>query len=104
MKHHSWASLCAAAAASTIDASATVTRGCSTTSVKRPPIPSTTIVPVASSSYPTTTTRPERWSSRGRSEEHTSELQSLMRILYAILCLYKKNKPILYTKRLNDNI
>src|SRR3546814_5941840 len=27
-----------------------------------------------------------------RSEEHTSELQSLMRISYAVLCL-KKNKP-----------
>src|SRR3546814_7785327 len=29
---------------------------------------------------------------RGRSEEHTSELQSLMRISYAVLCLKKKNK------------
>src|SRR3546814_2258875 len=28
---------------------------------------------------------------RGRSEEHTSELQSLMRISYAVFCL-KKNK------------
>src|SRR3546814_10320877 len=27
-----------------------------------------------------------------RSEEHTSELQSLMRISYAVLCLKKKNK------------
>src|SRR3546814_10480393 len=27
----------------------------------------------------------------GRSEEHTSELQSLMRIPYAVLCLKKKN-------------
>src|SRR3546814_4843612 len=27
----------------------------------------------------------------GRSEEHTSELQSLMRISYAVLCLTKKN-------------
>src|SRR3546814_4228675 len=32
--------------------------------------------------------RPE-WS--GRSEEHTSELQSLMRISYAVFCLKKKN-------------
>src|SRR3546814_5630179 len=31
-------------------------------------------------------------SSRSRSEEHTSELQSLMRISYAVLCLKKKNK------------
>src|SRR3546814_2028343 len=29
----------------------------------------------------------------GRSEEHTSELQSLMRISYAVFCL-KKKKPI----------
>src|SRR3546814_1661690 len=28
-----------------------------------------------------------------RSEEHTSELQSLMRISYAVFCLQKKNKP-----------
>src|SRR3546814_10202308 len=28
---------------------------------------------------------------RGRSEEHTSELQSLMRISYAVFCLKKKN-------------
>src|SRR3546814_1122668 len=32
---------------------------------------------------------------RGRSEEHTSELQSLMRISYAVFCLKKKkNIPI----------
>src|SRR3546814_2498476 len=31
----------------------------------------------------------ERW---GRSEEHTSELQSLMRISYAVFCLKKKKK------------
>src|SRR3546814_7016768 len=39
--------------------------------------------------------RPRRGSSAGpelpaRSEEHTSELQSLMRISYAVLCLKKK--------------
>src|SRR3546814_9813750 len=28
---------------------------------------------------------------RSRSEEHTSELQSLMRISYAVFCLKKKN-------------
>src|SRR3546814_2472338 len=32
---------------------------------------------------------PVSWSSR--SEEHTSELQSLMRISYAVFCLKKKN-------------
>src|SRR3546814_2782408 len=31
-----------------------------------------------------------RWGRR--SEEHTSELQSLMRISYAVFCLKKKNK------------
>src|SRR3546814_7787398 len=31
-----------------------------------------------------------------RSEEHTSELQSLMRISYAVFCLNKKNKKTLY--------
>src|SRR3546814_9686977 len=30
-----------------------------------------------------------------RSEEHTSELQSLMRISYAVFCLKKKNTKIL---------
>src|SRR3546814_2183249 len=33
-----------------------------------------------------------RLSSFQRSEEHTSELQSLMRISYAVFCLKKKNK------------
>src|SRR3546814_8415388 len=31
---------------------------------------------------------------RARSEEHTSELQSLMRISYAVFCLQKKNPKI----------
>src|SRR3546814_1686500 len=31
-----------------------------------------------------------------RSEEHTSELQSLMRISYAVFCLKKKKTQILY--------
>src|SRR3546814_9776995 len=33
-----------------------------------------------------------------RSEEHTSELQSLMRISYAVFCLKKKNKNHTHTK------
>src|SRR3546814_13789898 len=33
-----------------------------------------------------------RAGSRNRSEEHTSELQSLMRISYAVFCLKKKKK------------
>src|SRR3546814_943846 len=35
----------------------------------------------------------------GRSEEHTSELQSLMRISYAVFCLKKKNKCHSITKK-----
>src|SRR3546814_1338542 len=35
-----------------------------------------------------------------RSEEHTSELQSLMRISYAVFCLKKKKLTPLYTKQL----
>src|SRR3546814_3530101 len=34
----------------------------------------------------------ELWPDRVRSEEHTSELQSLMRISYAVFCLKKKKK------------
>src|SRR3546814_7983397 len=34
-----------------------------------------------------------------RSEEHTSELQSLMRISYAVVCLKKKNNQIKSTTR-----
>src|SRR3546814_9374565 len=34
----------------------------------------------------------------GRSEEPTSELQSLMRISYAVFCLKKTTTPLLYTK------
>src|SRR3546814_9423796 len=37
---------------------------------------------------------------RKRSEEHTSELQSLMRISYAVFCL-KKHKTIITTTRRN---
>src|SRR3546814_18943427 len=35
--------------------------------------------------------RQARRHGRERSEEHTSELQSLMRISYAVICLKKKN-------------
>src|SRR3546814_5474495 len=40
------------------------------------------------------TLRSEAWRSKPdpRSEEHTSELQSLMRISYAVFCLKKKKK------------
>src|SRR3546814_4431646 len=53
--------------------------------------------------------RPEAWASPAdcRSEEHTSELQSLMRISYAVFCLKKKKnkkqkkKNIDYTCRID---
>src|SRR3546814_7995846 len=40
--------------------------------------------------HPQTQGKIERWHQTLRSEEHTSELQSLMRISYAVLCLKKK--------------
>src|SRR3546814_2664795 len=44
---------------------------------------------------PRRTTKPSVF---GRSEEHTSELQSLMRISYAVFCLKKKKKNIKQAK------
>src|SRR3546814_1584309 len=41
---------------------------------------------------------------RGRSEEHTSELQSLMRLSYAVFCLKKKKLLINIKKHHNDHI
>src|SRR3546814_10434096 len=38
-----------------------------------------------------------------RSEEHTSELQSLMRISYAVFCLKKKKTSSKHTKYYNTN-
>src|SRR3546814_8755799 len=51
---------------------------------------------------------PEGPNSATRSEEHTSELQSLMRISYAVFCLKKKkNKKkkiqVINTKKINKN-
>src|SRR3546814_8988624 len=44
----------------------------------------------------------------GRSEEHTSELQSLMRISYAVFCLKKKTTTSIYhtldTSHINNQI
>src|SRR3546814_3851797 len=39
----------------------------------------------------------------GRSEEHTSELQSLMRISYAVFCLKKKKKQTRTTNNTNND-
>src|SRR3546814_7421723 len=38
-----------------------------------------------------------------RSEEHTSELQSLMRISYAVFCLKKKNVNQITASKLHNN-
>src|SRR3546814_4544792 len=40
---------------------------------------------------------------RNRSEEHTSELQSLMRISYAVFCLKKKTKQKTETPQYYNN-
>src|SRR3546814_10480849 len=40
---------------------------------------------------------------RDRSEEHTSELQSLMRISYAVFCLKKKKKKVQTTSIITSN-
>src|SRR3546814_10321340 len=40
---------------------------------------------------------------QGRSEEHTSELQSLMRISYAVFCLKKKNIKTSHTLNYNSS-
>src|SRR3546814_1414735 len=44
---------------------------------------------------------PRRDAGRGRSEEHTSEVQSLMRISYDVFCL--KKKKIEKTKKQNNS-
>src|SRR3546814_5834650 len=46
---------------------------------------------------------PADFKSELRSEEHTSELQSLMRISYAVFCLKKKKKYYIRSKK-NDYI
>src|SRR3546814_3496492 len=40
----------------------------------------------------------------GRSEEHTSELQSLMRISYAVFCLKKKKKQSIMNALIEKNM
>src|SRR3546814_5254311 len=45
-----------------------------------------------------------RWAFLPRSEEHTSELQSLMRISYAVFCLKKKKKTNSQANRPTDQI
>src|SRR3546814_2820958 len=54
-----------------------------------------TSTPTSCSMSPAAASRTSRRSSR--SEEHTSELQSLMRISYAVFCLIQKTKTTSYT-------
>src|SRR3546814_2284136 len=49
------------------------------------------------------TTLPQLDSALPRSEEHTSELQSLMRISYAVFCLKKKNNKYTATQTLTEH-
>src|SRR3546814_2028963 len=53
-------------------------------------------------SMPAYSTSMKAYEPAWRSEEHTSELQSLMRISYAVFCL--KKKTIINTKYVHDNI
>src|SRR3546814_1214473 len=48
--------------------------------------------PCAGTRRPPPRRQPRRPGATARSEEHTSELQSLMRISYAVFCLKKKKK------------
>src|SRR3546814_8826434 len=67
-----------------------LTIACASTVAVVVPSPATSLVLVATDV-----------ASDGRSEEHTSELQSLMRISYAVFCLKKnKNKANKYTRHL----
>src|SRR3546814_534968 len=61
------------------------------TSVSVPPKPRMMSLAIASPS-PSPSGRPVTKGVNSRSEEHTSELQSLMRISYAVFCLKKKTK------------
>src|SRR3546814_9247493 len=70
----------------------------SPTSIGRSPArPMRKNYPWASTHY--SSTRPARRTARRsrRSEEHTSELQSLMRISYAVFCLKKKKTKLTNT-------
>src|SRR3546814_4714832 len=73
---------------------------CSSTSFKSEP--------AAASTMSSTSTRASGAAScrerdrRSRSEEHTSELQSLMRISYAVFCLKKKNKQQISVQAVNE--
>src|SRR3546814_7432934 len=56
------------------------------------------LVEVLSPALPRPPSPPRRKTSRKRSEEHTSEIQSLMRSSYAVFCLKKKNINFIQSK------
>src|SRR3546814_8111659 len=58
----------------------------------RPAAPMSWIATMASDAISSRHASISSFSVKGRSEEHTSELQSLMRISYAVFCLKKKKK------------
>src|SRR3546814_1394608 len=65
------------------------------------------LVPLGRNRRETIRTQKCSWHMLKRSEEHTSELQSLMRISYAVFCLKKKNilsvdMPITETRTHNN--
>src|SRR3546814_5270829 len=72
------------------------------TNLDAPSSPTTKASPLVSTTYVLTVTNENGCTAsdtmhvavldKMRSEEHTSELQSLMRISYAVFCLKKKNK------------
>src|SRR3546814_10150876 len=61
-------------------------------------------VPLPAFSTSSTRTLPSARTTATRSEEHTSELQSLMRISYAVFCLKKKKHKIQTHKRRTEYI
>src|SRR3546814_7943494 len=67
------------------------------------PSASVSVTPCASIARDTTAAGIESPASGARSEEHTSELQSLMRISYAVFCLKKKKKKQKQTNTKNTN-
>src|SRR3546814_7980051 len=80
--------------------------------IRRPPrstrtdtlFPDTTLFRSPARGAPAGRRRPSPWwrnaGRRTRSEEHTSELQSLMRISYAVFCLKKQNTMVQFANPL----
>src|SRR3546814_4060000 len=76
-----------------------VAKECVSSSSSVPPRPTTKLNRSQTTHLRLMPAQLRRWNSKNsrlrsllRSEEHTSELQSLMRLSYAVFCLKKKNK------------